>query len=388
MPECFLVLAPPASNILVAFTYFTCQLVRPLKCVIIRALKGLILKMNIKIINIIGILVICGLSLGVFFWIDRSQTVKKNELLSVAEISETIKIPEAETENMHPVLIPALMKKEFDGRELKLVRILDENEVYTRHYITYKSGDLTISGILNIPKGQGPFPLLVLNHGYIDPEIYTNGRGLKREQDYLARHGYAVIHSDYRNHAESTKTESADLSFRFGYTEDVINAILAVQKAGLPNIDIQNVGMLGHSMGGGVAQNVMVVRPDLVKAVVLFAPVSGDARHNFERWVVRRPEIAQTILLTYGSPEQEPQFWDNISPINFLSRVSSPVMIHHGTADESVPIEWSQNLENKLKDADKEAVFHIYEGEPHEFTAAWPQVMKRTTDFFDLYFNK
>src|SRR3989338_4121372 len=95
---------------------------------------------------------------------------------------------------MHPVSIPALMKKEFDGRELKLVRILDENEVYTRHYITYKSGDLTISGILNIPKGQGPFPLLVLNHGYIDPEIYTNGRGLKREQDYLARHGYAVIH--------------------------------------------------------------------------------------------------------------------------------------------------------------------------------------------------
>jgi len=80
-----------------AFAYVTRQLGRPLKCVIIRAFKGLILKMNIKIINIIGILVICGLSFGVFFWIDRSQTVKKNELLSAAEISETIKIPEAET---------------------------------------------------------------------------------------------------------------------------------------------------------------------------------------------------------------------------------------------------------------------------------------------------
>jgi hypothetical protein len=28
---------------------------------------------------------------------------------------------------------------------------------------------------------------VILNHGYIDPAIYTNGRGLKREQDYLAR---------------------------------------------------------------------------------------------------------------------------------------------------------------------------------------------------------
>ncbi len=319
---------------------------------------------------------------------NNRQTAQESASLPVSQIEETPQISQVEIEDVHDVSIQALSEKDFDGRDLKLVRVLSDNESYTRHYITYKSGELTISGIMNIPKGKGPFPLLVLNHGYIDPAIYTNGRGLKREQDYLARQGYAVVHSDYRNHAESTKTESADLSFRFGYTDDVINAILAVQKANLPNIDAQNVGMLGHSMGGGVAQNVMVIRSDLVKAVVLFAPVSGDARHNFERWIVRRPEVAQIILATYGSPEQKPVFWNNISPVNFLSKVSSPVMIHHGTADDSVPIEWSKNLDDKLKIAGKDVVFHIYEGEPHEFAIAWSQVMKRTTDFFDLNLKK
>jgi hypothetical protein len=33
---------------------------------------------------------------------------------------------------------------------------------------------------MNIPKWEGDFPLLILNHGYLDTRVYTNGRGLKR----------------------------------------------------------------------------------------------------------------------------------------------------------------------------------------------------------------
>lgn len=91
------------------------------------------------------------------------------------------------------------------------------------------NGDLKLSGIMNIPIGDGPFPLLVLNHGYIDIRYYTNGRGLKREQDYFARNGFAVIHPDYRNHAFSDKADEEPYDFRFGYVRDVITSVLAVQ---------------------------------------------------------------------------------------------------------------------------------------------------------------
>ncbi|MFY9492972.1 MAG: alpha/beta fold hydrolase [Minisyncoccia bacterium] len=271
---------------------------------------------------------------------------------------------------IHPVSLPAYAAKEYDGRELKLGQILAQNEAYTRYFITYKSGNLTISGIMNLPHGPGPWPVLILNHGYIDPAIYTNGRGLKREQDYLARRGYAVVHSDYRNHAFSSKDSQADLEFRLGYLEDVINAIYAVKNSGLIQLDKNNISMLGHSMGGGVGLNVLVTRPDLVKAVVLLAPVSIDWRDNFEKWGDHRPELAQKILETYGSPEDNLEFWNNISAINFLDKIQSPILIHHGDQDESVPVAWSDKLVNKLKENKKDVTYYTYQDEPHEFTFA------------------
>jgi len=288
-------------------------------------------------------------------------------------------------ESFDAVSIPALMQKEFNGRDLTFSRVLDDNTVYTRYYITYKSGELTISGIMNIPKGNGPFPVLFLNHGHIDTSIYTNGRGLKREQDYLARRGFAVLHSDYRGHADSTKDPNADINFRLGYVEDVINAIYAVKNSNAPqlnSIDKNNIGMLGHSMGGGVTLGVLVTKPELVKASVLFAPVSGDVRDNFERWITRRPETAKRIIELHGLPEDNPDFWDNVSPKEFYEKIQTPILLHHGTADDSVPIEWSDKLNDQLTAINKPIEYKVYPGQPHEFTSAWPNVMQTTLDFF------
>ena len=166
---------------------------------------------------------------------------------------------------------------EYDGGGLQLGEVLDETSSYTRYFVTYRSGGLTISGVMNVPNGDGPFPALVLNHGYIDPDVYTNGRGLRREQDYLARHGYVVLHTDYRNHAQSDDDPNAEQNLRLGYTEDVVNAVLALRTSGLPAVDPNRIGLLGRSMGGGVTYNVLVAQPGLVDAAVVYAPVSSNA---------------------------------------------------------------------------------------------------------------
>lgn len=286
--------------------------------------------------------------------------------------------------------LPHFSSKAFDGRDLKLEKVLDKNTRYTRHYITYRSGNLNISGILNVPQGNGPFPVIITAHGYINPKVYTNGRGLKREQDYLARNGYAVFHPDYRNHAGSDKDPDENLSLHLGYTEDVINSVYAIKNSDIKALDKERIGLLGHSMGGLIALNIMVTRPDLIKAYVLFAPMSSDYRDNFNRWILRAGEekygprpIAEKIMRMYGSPDTNPGFWDNISAKTFLGTIKTPVQLHHGTNDASVPLGWSTALAKNFRERGKNIEFYIYPGEKHEFISQWPIVMKRAKDFFD-----
>jgi dipeptidyl aminopeptidase/acylaminoacyl peptidase len=284
--------------------------------------------------------------------------------------------------------LTGLMKQGYNGRDLTLKKVLADNNVYTRYLITYKSDDLTISGIMDRPKGAGPFPVLILNHGFIDPKIYTNGRGLKREQDYLARHGYIVIHPDYRNHAFSSKDPSDLAGFRLGYVIDAINCVMAVKNSDKPYFNKDKIGLLGHSMGGGVVLNVLVVKPELAKAAFLMAPVSADYRENFTRWLWRRkhhPEVAEKIIAQYGSPESNPAFWAGLSAVNYLDNIKTPVMLNHGTADETVPLLWSARLAKELKAHGKSVVFYQYPGERHEFGPQWPLLMQRAVKFFDQY---
>jgi dipeptidyl aminopeptidase/acylaminoacyl peptidase len=284
--------------------------------------------------------------------------------------------------------LTGLIKRDYNGRDLTLKKVLAENNVYTRYLITYKSDNLTISGIMNLPKGEGPFPVLILNHGFIDPKIYTNGRGLKREQDYLARHGYIVIHPDFRNHAFSDKDQNDEAGFRLGYVIDSINCVMAVKASDKAYFNKEKIGLLGHSMGGGVVLNFLVVRPELAKAAVLMAPVSADYRDNFSRWLWRRkhhPEVAEKIIAQYGSPESNPAFWAGLSAINYLDNIKAPIMLNHGTADESCPFAWSVRLTQELKTHNKDIVFYQYPGERHEFGPQWPLMMGRIVKFFDAY---
>ena len=87
----------------------------------------------------------------------------------------------------------------------------ERTAAYTSYDVTYRSRSTTdrgeesyrISGVLNVPTGRGPFPAVVLAHGYIDPAFYVRGQGMTRERGYLASRGYVALHVDYRNHAES-----------------------------------------------------------------------------------------------------------------------------------------------------------------------------------------
>ena len=68
--------------------------------------------------------------------------------------------------------------------------------------------------------------------------------------------------------------------------------------------------------------------------------------------------------------------------------MSEPILVHHGTADESCPIEWSQTTVATLQSLGKDAELLTYDGEPHAFEAAWEQSMERTVAFFQRHLRR
>jgi dipeptidyl aminopeptidase/acylaminoacyl peptidase len=287
-----------------------------------------------------------------------------------------------------PVSLPALFEKEYDGGALRTGTVLAETDAYTRYFVSYRSDGRRVSGILNVPRGRGPHPALVLAHGYIDPAYYVNGQGLMREQDWLARAGYVVLHTDYRNHAQSGNDPRAERRMRLGYTVDTINAVHALRRTRQVRVDDERVGLLGRSMGGGVVYNVVTAQPGLVDAAVVFAPVSSRTIDNFDRWIRDDPgrsALSDFILRRYGDLREAPRFWREVSPRPYFDRITEPVLIHHGTADESCPIRWSRATTRAMRAAGVDVRMHTYPGEPHAFVADWPLSMRRTTAFLGAH---
>ncbi len=313
-------------------------------------------------------------------------------LLAAVTVSAGLAVlpaPAASAVESSDVSLESLMTVPLDGRDLRVRRQLSRNSEYTRYAVSFKGADLRITGIMNVPRGKGPFPVVVLAHGYIDPDIYWSGQGFRREQDALARNGYVALHVDYRNHAGSSDDPDNDLNIRLGYAEDVLNAAIAVRRSSLPYLDGDRIALLGRSMGGSVTFNALVARPGVFDAAVVYAGTSTKAADNFNRFQ-RDPEdstVRRAILRTHGSPSANPEFWRGVSAVNYLDRITEPVLMFHGTKDESCPIAWARATYKALRQADVDARLVEYPGARHYMYGEWPDSMRRALAFLDRHLS-
>ena len=276
-----------------------------------------------------------------------------------------------------PYFVESLRARAYDGGQIEITQTLEQNSAYTSYIIAYPSDGLRITGMMNVPAGDGPFPVLILNHGYYDPAIYIPGNGTRNAADFFARNGYLTLASDYRGYAGS---DLGDDFFRTGYVVDVVNLIASVKT--LPQAKADSIGVWGHSMGGGVSLAVAVINPPGLRGVVLYGAMSGDMTANYYRiawfrgWATPGPDWPVP-------PEAAPESYAQLSPINYLQYVSVPIRIHHGYLDDQVPYDWSLRLDTALKLAGKDSELYNYPSAGHSFfDADWSLFMERGGEFF------
>jgi dipeptidyl aminopeptidase/acylaminoacyl peptidase len=98
-----------------------------------------------------------------------------------------------------------------------------------------------------------------------------------------------------------------------------------------------------------------------------------------------RSSWRQNLITQFGEPSQNPEFWNSLSANTYLSDISGPVQLHHGTADSSVPVEMSRKLDEQLKAAGKEVEYFEYPGDDHNLASNLGVALQRSVDFFDKY---
>jgi dipeptidyl aminopeptidase/acylaminoacyl peptidase len=292
--------------------------------------------------------------------------------------------PSSDTFHPYPYDLSHLASKIDPNTRLETIRDLGQTSSYRSRLVSYQSDGLTLYALLHQPLGTPPpsgWPVIIVNHGYIPPKSYSTLNSYRNTAAFYAKSGFLVLKPDYRGHDQSQG--EPDLIFgRSQYALDVLNLLEAVDT--IPPADPNRIYLYGHSMGGEVSLQVAEISPK-VKALSLWAPATTTF-----------PQIATHFLnKIHPTPTHIPTIFEQIRQLTrlvdpnqliafgHLGQINVPLIIHHGTADESVPYAWGESLNSKLKSLNKSVTFYSYPNANHDISSHWSQALSRDVEFFN-----
>ena len=331
---------------------------------------------------------------------EASATDAPSATPSITPSPTNTSTPTATPTPTHPLMIEVMRNELYLGSDIVFEETLSHGVNYGRYIVSYQSEGNKIYAYMTVPFGEKPetgWPVIIFNHGYIPPEIYRSTERYVAYTHGFAAAEYIVFRSDYRGHGFSEGQATGGYSTP-AYTIDVLNAVGSIKK--YPDADPDRIGMWGHSMGGHITLRSMVVSPD-IKAGVVWGGVVASYPDLIEHWwfprdqnrPTRTPDPArpwrgswrQEMGDTYGTPEENLDFWDAISPNSYIHEISGPVQVHHGGADKSVPPILSEIFYDELVAAGVPTELFIYDGDDHDITANFSWAMYYSLEFFNQH---
>jgi hypothetical protein len=172
------------------------------------------------------------------------------------------------------------MKLEFKRSDQPLDLRRPQNPVKPFPYreeeisFTNTAAQVTLSGTLSLPPGNGPFPavLLIAGSGPHDrDELVADHRPFLVLADYLARKGFAVLRYDKRGIGKSQGAAANATTLDLAGDAQAAIAFLKSRK----EIDAPRIGLLGHSEGAIIAPYLASRSPEVAWLVLLAPPATN-----------------------------------------------------------------------------------------------------------------
>lgn len=223
---------------------------------------------------------------------------------------------------------------------------------------------------VNVPAGEGPFPVAILVHGGGwsggDKAATEGGAGIAPWLTTLTDAHYVWFSLNYRLAPKHRWPACLD---------DVLAAIRWVKaNAATYRGDPARLALFGHSAGGHLASLAATVVDDTVRvqAVVGYAPVT-----NHEQELPVRGGLSTSLQALLNRPKEvTPEslgLLRAISPLNHVRPGLPPFLLIHGDADRTVPLQQSLDFQEKLRANGVICDLHILPGAGHRL-ADWDKV--------------
>jgi len=321
---------------------------------------------------------------GSFKRIIKIQTKQTNRFLDISATCEF---------TLMPIDIKVAVNK--DNKVCGLHFLAMEVSYETPSYVDIKAFDeipvtigvppWTLPGVLSIPKGDGPFAVVVLVHGsgvHDRDETINSNKPFRDLAWGLASRGIAVLRYDKRTYVYNSMFGKVDKNFTVNEEtiEDVIAGVTFLRKQ--DRIDKNKIYILGHSMGGmlipriGLRErslagfiimggNATPLEDLVVKQTEYLASFDGKISEEEKESIegikkkakdikgLKLRDIDSTITLLFGAP---PAYWLDLQkydPAKLARELRDPILILHGGRDYQISMEdfnqWKRELASKNK---------------------------------------
>ncbi len=202
-------------------------------------------------------------------------------------------------------------------------------------------------------------PLIVMVHGGIHSSFTSDSGHIVRE---LLDQGYSIVAADYRGSTGYGEGYSRQIDYGGREVDDVYLGMQWMLDH-YPFLDSRRVGIVGWSHGGLITLMNIFQHPESFAAAYAGVPVSDLVfRLGYQSEAYRAEfsapyHIGKTVREDIGEYERR-------SPVSYVSRLQTPLLIHTNTNDEDVNVLEVERLISALKAEGKKFEYKIYENAP------------------------
>jgi len=245
--------------------------------------------------------------------------------------------------------------------------------------IAFQNQGQTLVGMIHMPAGAGPFPAVLLFHGFTADRNEHHFLLVKAARALMAA-GFVALRFDFRGSGES-EGDFSQVTIE-GEISDGLAARAWLRDH--PAVDPARVGVCGISVGGAVAA-CLAGRTRDVPALVLWAPVGDPARvfsqagggSGFAPVPVEAGLDIGGLIVGQGMIADVMR----VRPVDEIRAHAGPVLVIQGTADQTVP---PYNGELYREALGERCTLVWIDGADHTFSRTWweQDVIQRTVAHF------